>query len=316
MPEEIFGDKYRFLPKPQIMTFEEINRSARIMAGMGVKKLRITGGEPLLRHDLHLLIAQLAQIDGIEDIAMTTNAYFLKDKIADLKAAGLKRVTISLDSLDNEAFRKMNGGKADVAQVLEGIYVAQKAGLTPLKINAVVQKGVNDHTIIQMAQFCKDNGIILRFIEYMDVGTRNGWRLDHVVTAKEIIEKIDAVFPIEPIDPNYYGEVAERYRYKDGGGEVGVIASVTQPFCGTCTRMRLSPEGQLYTCLFATKGVSLRDPMRAGATDDELRQLLQDIWINRDDRYSEIRGAQTLIGIEDIAVNNEEKRIEMYYIGG
>jgi len=316
MPEEIFGDKYRFLPQPQIMTFEEITRSARIMAGMGVNKLRITGGEPLLRHDLHLLIAQLAQIDGIDDIAMTTNAYFLKDKIADLKTAGLKRVTISLDSLDNDAFRKMNGGKADVTQVLEGVYATQKAGLTPLKINAVVQKGVNDHTIIRMVQFCRDNGIILRFIEYMDVGTRNGWRLDHVVTAKEIIEKIDAIFPIEPIDPNYYGEVAERYRYRDGGGEVGVIASVTQPFCGTCTRMRLSPEGQLYTCLFATKGVSLRDPIRTGATDDELRELIQNIWKNRNDRYSEIRGGQTLIGVDDIAVNNEEKRIEMYYIGG
>lgn len=316
MPEEIFGDKYRFLPKPQIMSFEEITRSARIMAGMGVNKLRITGGEPLLRHDLHLLIAQLAQIDGIDDIAMTTNAYFLKDKVADLKAAGLKRVTISLDSLDNDAFRKMNGGKADVGQVLEGVYAAQKAGLTPLKINAVVQKGVNDHTITEMARFCRDNGIILRFIEYMDVGTRNGWRLDHVVTAKEIIEKIDAVFPIEPTDPNYYGEVAERYRYQDGAGEVGVIASVTQPFCGTCTRMRLSPEGQLYTCLFATKGVSLRDPMRAGASDDELRDILNHTWTNRDDRYSEIRGAQTLIGIDDITVNSEEKRIEMYYIGG
>lgn len=315
MPEEIFGDKYRFLPKPQIMTFEEITRSARIMAGLGVSKLRITGGEPLLRHDLHFLIEQLAQIDGIDDIAMTTNAYFLKDKVADLKAAGLKRVTISLDSLDNEAFRKMNGGKADVAQVLEGVYAAQKAGLTPIKINAVIQKGVNDHTITQMARFCRDNGIILRFIEYMDVGTRNGWRLDHVVNAQEIRDRIHAVFPIEPIDPNYYGEVAERYRYVDGSGEVGIIASVTQPFCGTCTRMRLSAEGQLYTCLFATKGISLRDPMRAGMNDDELRNLIAGIWSNRDDRYSEIRGAQTLIGVDDIPTQ-DEKRIEMYYIGG
>lgn len=315
MPEEIFGDKYRFLPKPQIMTFEEITRSARIMAGLGVSKLRITGGEPLLRHDLHFLIEQLAQIDGIDDIAMTTNAYFLKDKVADLKAAGLKRVTISLDSLDNEAFRKMNGGKADVAQVLAGVYAAQKAGLTPIKINAVVQKGVNDHTITQMARFCRDNGIILRFIEYMDVGTRNGWRLDHVVNAQEIRDRIHAVFPIEPIDPNYYGEVAERYHYVDGTGEVGIIASVTQPFCGTCTRMRLSAEGQLYTCLFATKGISLRDPMRAGASDDELRNLIAGIWSNRDDRYSEIRGAQTLIGVDDIPTQ-DEKRIEMYYIGG
>jgi cyclic pyranopterin phosphate synthase len=315
MPEEIFGDKYRFLPKPQIMTFEEITRSARIMVGLGVSKLRITGGEPLLRHDLHRLIEQLAQIDGIDDIAMTTNAYFLKNQVADLKAAGLQRVTISLDSLDNEAFRKMNGGKADVAQVLEGVYAAQKAGLNPIKINAVVQKGVNDHTITEMARFCRDNGIILRFIEYMDVGTRNGWRLDHVVSAKEIRDRIHAVFPIEPIDPNYYGEVAERYRYVDGAGEVGIIASVTQPFCGTCTRMRLSPEGQLYTCLFATKGTSLRDPMRAGASDDQLRELIAGIWSNRDDRYSEIRGAQTLIGVDDIPTQ-EEKRIEMYYIGG
>jgi cyclic pyranopterin phosphate synthase len=317
MPEEIFGDKYRFLPQTQIMTFEEITRSARVMVGLGVNKLRITGGEPLLRRDLHILIAQLAQIDGVDDIAMTTNAYFLGKQAADLKAAGLGRVTISLDTLDNEAFRKMNGNKADVAQVLEGVATAQKVGLNPLKINAVVQKGVNDHTIVEMARFCKDNGIILRFIEYMDVGTRNGWRLDHVVSAKEIVERIDTAFPIEPIDPNYFGEVAERYRYKDGSGEVGVIASVTHPFCGTCTRMRLSAEGQLYTCLFAQKGVSLRDPMRAGASDDDLNTLIADIWRGRDDRYSEIRGAQTLIGMDDIGINTDEsKRIEMYYIGG
>ncbi|HRF97837.1 MAG TPA: radical SAM protein, partial [Aggregatilineales bacterium] len=260
---------------------------------------------------------QLAQIDGVDDIAMTTNAYFLGKQAADLKAAGLGRVTISLDTLDNEAFRKMNGNKADVWQVLEGVTTAQKVGLNPLKINAVVQKGVNDHTIVEMARFCKDNGIILRFIEYMDVGTRNGWRLDHVVSAKEIVERIDAAFPIEPIDPNYFGEVAERYRYKDGSGEVGVIASVTHPFCGTCTRMRLSAEGQLYTCLFAQKGVSLRDPMRAGASDDDLHTLIADIWRGRDDRYSEIRGAQTLIGMDDIGINTDEgKRIEMYYIGG
>lgn len=315
MPEEIFGDKYRFLPKPQIMTFEEITRSARLMVGMGVNKLRITGGEPLLRHDLHLLIEQLAKIDGVDDIAMTTNAYFLAKYAQDLKSAGLQRVTISLDSLDNEAFRKMNGDKADVAQVLEGIRAVQKVGLTPIKINAVVQKGVNDHTIIEMARFCRDNGYILRFIEYMDVGTRNGWRLDHVVSAKEIIERIGAVFPIEPIDPNYFGEVAERYRYMDGAGEVGVIASVTQPFCGSCTRIRLSPDGQLFTCLFATKGFSLRDPMRAGMTDDDLRDMLTTIWRNRNDRYSEIRGANTLIGVDDIPVG-DEKRIEMYYIGG
>lgn len=318
MPEEIFGDKYHFLPKPQILTFEEITRSARIMVGLGVNKLRITGGEPLLRHDLHLLIEQLAQIEGVDDIAMTTNAYWLPKYAQDLKSAGLHRVTISLDSLDNHAFRNMNGGKADVAQVLDGIRAAEKAGLKPIKINAVVQKGVNDHTLVDMAQFCKDNGYILRFIEYMDVGTRNGWRLDHVVSAKEIIERIGAVFPIEPIDPNYFGEVAERYRYVDGSGEFGVIASVTQPFCGTCTRLRLSPEGQLYTCLFATKGVSLRDPMRAGATDDQLREMIIDIWRKRDDRYSEIRGANTRIDVDDIPVSDvrDEKRIEMYYIGG
>jgi len=267
---------------------------------------------------LHLLIAQLAQIEGIDDIAMTTNAFFLTKQAADLKAAGLGRVTVSLDSLDNEAFRRMNGNKADVAQVLDGIATAQKVGLNPIKINAVVQKGVNDHTLVEMARFCRDNGIILRFIEYMDVGTRNGWKLDHVVAAKEIVARIGEAFPIEAIAPNYFGEVAERYRYTDGAGEFGVIASVTQPFCGTCTRMRMSPEGQLYTCLFATKGVSLRDPMRAGATDDALQTILADMWRGRDDRYSEIRGAQTLIGIDDIATHTDDnsKRIEMYYIGG
>lgn len=318
MPEEIFGDKYRFLPHAQIMTFEEITRLARLMVSMGVNKLRITGGEPLLRRDLHLLIAQLAQIEGIDDIAMTTNAFFLTKQAADLKAAGLGRVTVSLDSLDNEAFRRMNGNKADVAQVLDGIATAQKVGLNPIKINAVVQKGVNDHTLVEMARFCRDNGIILRFIEYMDVGTRNGWKLDHVVAAKEIVARIGEAFPIEAIAPNYFGEVAERYRYTDGAGEFGVIASVTQPFCGTCTRMRMSPEGQLYTCLFATKGVSLRDPMRAGATDDALQTILADMWRGRDDRYSEIRGAHTLIGIDDIATHTDDdgKRIEMYYIGG
>jgi len=231
----------------------------------------------------------------------------LLEKVAQsLKDAGLARVTVSLDSLDNDVFLKMNGGKADVAPVLAGIRAAERAGMTPIKVNAVVQRGVNDHTIVDLARFCKDNGYILRFIEFMDVGTRNGWKLDQVVPAKEIIERIDAALPLERIEGNYFGEVAERHRYRDGGGELGVIASVTQPFCGTCTRLRLSADGKIYTCLFALRGTSLRDPMRAGATDDELSAIFAGVWKKRTDRYSEIRTEQTA----------SSKKIEMYYIGG
>lgn len=306
MPADVYHEGFQFLPHDQVLTFEEIARLARIAVGLGVVKLRITGGEPLVRRDVNKLIGQLAAISGVEDIAMTTNAFLLAPMAEKLRDAGLKRVTVSLDSLDNDVFRRMNGDKANVAPVLEGIRAAERAGLLPIKVNAVVQRGVNDHTLVDLARYCKDNGYILRFIEFMDVGTRNGWKLDHVVPAREIIEKLDAVLPLEPLEQNYYGEVALRYRYRDGGGEMGVIASVTQPFCGSCTRLRLSPDGKIYTCLFALRGHDLRDPLRAGATDDELADIMRGVWGKRRDRYSEVRTEKTA----------QTKKIEMYYIGG
>ncbi len=306
MPADVYHEKFEFTPHEQILRYEEITRLARIAVGLGVVKLRITGGEPLVRRDIVALVEQLAHIDGVEDVAMTTNGSLLEAVAQPLKDAGLARITVSLDSLDNDVFLKMNGGKADVAPVLAGIRAAERAGMTPIKINAVVQRGVNDHTIVDLARFCKDHGYILRFIEFMDVGTRNGWKLDQVVPAKEIIQRIDAELPLEPVESNYFGEVAERHRYRDGGGEIGVIASVTQPFCGTCTRLRLSADGSIYTCLFALRGVSLRDPMRAGATDEELSAILAGVWKKRTDRYSEMRTEQTAA----------DKKVEMYYIGG
>ncbi len=306
MPAEIYGEAYQFLPHAQVLTFEEITRIARISADLGVRKFRLTGGEPLVRQEVDKLVAMLSGIPTVQDIAMTTNGFLLGKYAQKLADAGMSRVTVSLDSLDNNVFRRMNGGRADVAPVLDGIRAAEQAGLLPIKINAVVQKDVNDHTILDMARFCKDNGYTLRFIEFMDVGTRNGWALDQVVPAEKIIAMIDAVLPLERLEPDYFGEVAYRYRYRDGGGEIGVIASVTKPFCGTCTRLRLSPEGQIYTCLFARKGTSLRDPMRAGATDDQIAEILRGVWVKRTDRYSEIRTEETA----------RERKIEMYYIGG
>jgi len=306
MPAEVFGEKYQFLTKQKILTFEEITRLTRIIVRLGAVKLRLTGGEPLVRQDIDMLIKQLVQIDDVHDIAMTTNAYFLPQKADVLKVAGLQRVTVSLDTLDNAVFRQMNGGRADVEQVLVGIAAAKAAGLTPIKINAVVQRGVNDHTLIDLARYCREEGHILRFIEFMDVGTRNGWDMQHVVTAKEIVERIDAAFPLEPIKRNYNSETALRYQYKDGGGEIGVIASVTQPFCGDCSRIRLSPEGQIYTCLFATQGTDLKTPLRDGATDDEIEAIIRNTWGNRIDRYSEERST----------IDNKGDKIEMYYIGG
>jgi cyclic pyranopterin phosphate synthase len=307
MPEEIFGEKYRFLPQPQLLSYEEITRLARIFIGLGVQKLRLTGGEPLIRKDVEKLIAQLAALPGAEDLAMTTNGFYLPQKALALHQAGLKRITISLDSLDDGVFRQMNGDKSGVAEVLAGIEAAERAGLQPIKINAVVQKGVNDHTLVDLARYCQERGYILRLIEYMDVGTRNGWEMSQVVTAQEMIEKIGAELPLEALPANYYGEVAYRFRYQQGGGELGIIASVTKPFCGTCTRLRLSPQGTIYTCLFATEGLSLRDPMRAGASDDDLIALIRGAWGRRTDRYSEERTSQTGTG---------GRKIEMYYIGG
>ena len=309
MPAEIFGESYKFLPKDEILSFEEIARLARIFVEFGVNKLRITGGEPLLRTDLHILIAMLTRMPGLEDLTLTTNAYLLPQQAQQLKDAGLQRITISLDTLDDEVFKEMNGRGISIDRVLQGIDAAAAVGLAPIKINAVVQKGVNDHTVVDLARFFKNSGHIVRFIEYMDVGNRNGWKWDQVVPAAEIIQRIDAEMPLEPVDSNYPGEVANRYRYRDGQGEIGVISSVSQPFCANCTRSRLSTDGKLYTCLFANTGISLRDEMRAGASDDDLKNLIARIWTRRTDRYSEER-------TELAALQNAPAKVEMYQIGG
>lgn len=306
MPEQVYGEHYRFLPKGDLLTFEEIVRVARLMIGLGARKIRLTGGEPLVRQQIERLVEQLAALRGLQDLAMTTNGFLLAEKAAALRDAGLHRVTVSLDSLDDEVFRRMNGGRSGVAPVLEGIAAAERAGLTPIKINTVVQRGVNDHTLLDLARYCRERGYIARFIEYMDVGNLNGWRREDVVPAAEIVERIDAVWPLEPIPSNYPGEVANRFRYRDGGGEIGVIASVTQPFCGDCTRLRLSPEGQLYTCLFGTHGTDLRGPLRTGATDAELLDLITGVWRARADRYSELRAQ----------LDTPRTKVEMYHIGG
>ncbi|MCA9912338.1 MAG: GTP 3',8-cyclase MoaA [Anaerolineae bacterium] len=309
MPEEIFGDKYQFLPHSEILSFEEITRLTRIIVRLGAVKLRLTGGEPLVRQDIEVLVRQLAGMEGVHDLAMTTNAYLLPKKADLLKEAGLERITISLDTLDDATFRAINGNRSNVERVLAGIRAAQHAGFSPIKINAVVQRGVNDEQLIDLARFCRENGLILRLIEYMDVGTMNGWRLDQVVPAKEIAERIDAVFPLKPVKRNYQSETALRFEYADGQGEIGIIASVTQPFCGACSRMRLSPQGSIYTCLFATEGTDLKTPMRQGATDDELKAIIQGTWKQRTDAYSEQRTSESKNG-------DQGDKIEMYYIGG
>jgi cyclic pyranopterin phosphate synthase len=306
MPKEIFGRDYVFVPRAELLSFEEITRLARLFAAEGVTKVRLTGGEPLLRRDLERLVVMLAGIDGISDIALTTNGAALAAKARTLKDAGLNRVTVSLDALDDETFAAMNDVGFPVARVLDGIQAAAGVGLTPVKVNMVVKRPVNDHAILAMAEHFRHSGHILRFIEYMDVGTTNGWRLDDVVTAEEIRRAIHASWPLEPLGPNYPGEVANRYRYRDDAGEIGLIASVTQPFCGSCTRARLSADGKLHTCLFANRGHDLRKLLRHGATDDELAQHLDAIWTTRADRYSETRTAQT----------PQAPKIEMSYIGG
>ncbi len=308
MPAEIFGEHYRFLPKAEILTFEEITRLTQIIVRLGAVKLRITGGEPLVREELETLIGMLRPIDGVDDLTLTTNGFLLPQKAQLLKDAGLDRITVSLDSLDDAVFRKMNGNRSSVQKVLDGIAAAEKAGLQPIKINCVVQRGVNDHTIVDLARWAKDKGYILRFIEYMDVGNKNGWRMDEVVPAQEIVERLHAVMPLEETKRNYQSEVALRYRYQDGGGEIGLIASVTKPFCGACSRMRLSPEGSIYTCLFATQGTDLRTPLRDGSSDAAIEQIIRTTWGNRVDRYSEVRFEQT----------DEERaqKVEMYHIGG
>jgi GTP 3',8-cyclase len=304
MPKEVFGRDYQFLPRSELLSFEEIERLARAFVDQGVEKIRITGGEPLVRRELERLIDLLASIPGL-DLTLTTNGSLLAQKARALANAGLRRVTVSLDSLDDQTFRAMNDVDFPVERVLAGIEAAAAAGL-PVKINMVVKRGVNDDDVVAMARAFRGSGHILRFIEYMDVGHSNGWRLDDVVPAAEIVRAIDAEFPLEPVEANYHGEVANRWRYADGGGEIGVIASVTQPFCGACTRARISAEGRLYTCLFAVRGHDLRALLRSGSSDEELADAIGKVWRARRDRYSEIRSAQTA----------NLPRIEMSYIGG
>ena len=306
MPREVFGPSFQFLDREELLTYEEIVRLARLFIAHGVEKIRVTGGEPLVRRDLPLLIEKLSALDGLRDLTLTTNGALLPAQAGPLREAGLERVTVSLDSLDDATFRAMNDVDVGVEVVLAGIDAAREAGLWPIKVNAVVKRGLNDHGIVDLARHFHGTGVIVRFIEYMDVGTTNGWVLDHVVPAAEIVERIDAALPLEPLDPNYRGEVARRYRYRDGGGEVGVITSITEPFCGDCTRGRLSPEGQLFTCLFGASGFDLRALLRGGFTDDEIADAIARVWRIRDDRYSDLRTEAT----------HELKRVEMSHIGG
>jgi len=305
MPKEVFGRNFQFLTREELLSFEEIERLARAFHRHGVRKIRLTGGEPLVRREVEKLVAMLAKLPGI-DLTMTTNGLLLPQKAEALKAAGLNRITVSLDSLDEAVFRAMNDVGATVESVLQGIGAAEQAGLTPIKINMVVKRGVNEDSVLPMARFFREKGHTLRFIEFMDVGHSNGWRLDDVVPATEIVAGIGAEFPLEPTEPNYRGEVANRYRYRDGGGEVGLVASVTQPFCRDCSRARLSADGNLYTCLFAVKGHDLRSLLRAGASDEEIYEAIGAVWRVRTDRYSEIRSAETV----------DLPKVEMSYIGG
>ena len=303
MPKAVYGPNFRFLPKPQVLSFEEITRLATLFVELGVKKLRLTGGEPLLRSELPVLVGMLAKLNA--DLALTTNGSLLAKRAASLAAAGLSRVTVSLDSLDEAAFRSLNDVDFPVTAVLDGIDAAQAAGLS-VKINCVVRRGFNADSIVGLAERFRGTGHTLRFIEFMDVGITNGWRLDEVVTADEIVARIGQRFELEPLAAHYPGEVARRFRYRDGQGEIGVIASVTQPFCSECSRARLSADGHLYTCLFSNHGTDLREPMRSGASDTDLRALFEDLWRRRTDRYSELRSSKT----------RQLGRVEMSYIGG
>ena len=305
MPKEVFGSDYHFLDRKEVLTFEEIARLAHIFAGFGVQKIRLTGGEPLVRKDVPILVKMLAEIPGL-DLTLTTNGSLLERQAQALKDAGLQRVSVSLDSLDDDVFKAMNDVDFPVEKVIEGMDAAARVGLRPIKVNMVVKRGLNEESILPMARFFREKGYILRFIEYMDVGHTNGWRMDDVVPAAEIIKRISAEMPLEPLDPNYMGEVAERWRYKDGSGEVGVIASVTQAFCQTCNRARLSAEGKLYTCLFGIKGHDFRGLLRSGASDEEISQVIERVWGMRTDRYSELRSENTI----------NLPKVEMSHIGG
>lgn len=312
MPAEVFGERYPFLQREDILTFEEVERLVRIFVGLGVEKLRITGGEPLLRHGLQDLIGELHRQNPDLDLAMTTNGSLLPKWAESMAEAGLNRITVSLDSLDPDVYHKMNGERFGVERVLEGIAAAEAAGISPIKINCVVQRGVNDDGLVELARHFHGTGHILRFIEFMDVGTLNSWNMEQVMTGAEIVERLSEELPLEPVGANYPGEVAARWRYVDGGGEIGVITSVSAPFCGECTRARLTTEGSFVTCLFADGGLDLRGPMRSGADDDELRALIVSTWEARTDRYSEERAG--LLQVEGTTPKRE--RVEMYQIGG
>jgi GTP 3',8-cyclase len=306
MPRAVFGRDHAFLPRAELLTFDEIARLVRIFTRLGVEKVRLTGGEPLVRRELPTLVATLAEIPGVRDLTLTTNGVLLPEHADDLKAAGLHRVTVSLDADDDATFMRMNDAGVPVSRVLAGIEAAEAAGLGPIKLNMVVKRGWNEHALLPMARRFRWTGRVLRFIEYMDVGNSNGWRLDEVISADEILSAISAEFPLEPMPPTNRGEVAERYRYADGGGEIGIIASVSRPFCGDCNRARLSADGQLYTCLFATTGHDLRTLLRGGTSDDDLEATIRGIWEIRDDRYSELRSEETV----------SLPKVEMSYIGG
>ena len=306
MPKKVYGADHAFLPRAEILDFEEIERVVRASVSLGVRKVRLTGGEPLVRRNLETLVRMLASIPGIDDLTLTTNGSVLAAKARALADAGLHRVTVSLDAVDDETFMRMNDVGFPVQRVLDGMAAAEAAGLGPIKINTVVRRGVNEHSVLDLAGRFRETGTTVRFIEYMDVGHTNGWRLDDVVPAAEIVERIHARWPLEPLDPEYRGEVARRFRYRDGSGEIGVIASVTQPFCGDCTRARLSADGHLYTCLFATNGHDLRDLLRSDAGDAALADALRDVWAGRSDRYSELRSLDTV----------ELPKVEMSFIGG
>ncbi|GGE24057.1 cyclic pyranopterin monophosphate synthase [Marinithermofilum abyssi] len=306
MPEEIFGPDYTFLPRQELLTFEEMERLVRLFVQLGVKKVRITGGEPLLRRDLPLLVRKIRRVKGVKDLALTTNAFLLDRYAVALQKAGLDRINVSLDALDDEVFANMNGGRSSVEKVLSGIDAATRAGLA-VKVNMVVQKGVNDHQILPMARYFYKKGIPLRFIEFMDVGNHNGWNTDQVVSKQEILHILQEELPLEPLEPGYFGEVATRYRYRDTQTEVGIISSVTDSFCGSCTRARLSADGKLYTCLFASAGADLRGPLRAGEEDEQLLQRISGIWGKRADRYSDERAHNS---------PRSRQKVEMSYIGG
>ena len=306
MPREAFGSDHAFLERDELLTFEEITRVVRAAVECGVRKVRLTGGEPLVRRDLPRLIGMLARVDGVEDLALTTNGSLLAEQAGALRAAGLHRLTVSLDTLDEATFRAISDVALPLARVLDGLDVARAVGFSPLKLNTVVRRGRGDGEVVDLAAYARARGDVIRFIEYMDVGTTNGWRNDEIVPADEIVDRIDAAFPLEPVGPTVAGEVAERYRYRDGTGEIGVVASVTRPFCRTCVRARVSAKGELYTCLFSARGHDLRALLRGGASDAQLTARLRDLWLLRTDRYSETRSAHAVT----------PPKVEMSYIGG